>query len=262
MTPPTGMNIGAAGALSPEAQSQALENVLAIQAAPSKVALNQAQARHLNELGTFEQNAGLQLLNTILGIQGRQGRAPARVALNVNEKGEATSPRDRHYWTVDPYSGERLAYIGPVTSPAPQGADRKTTGSDLDAFFRYRAPSYWNEAMTPRTPTESARGILSELTDPVTGTIRPERFLARLSPESRSVLIQELLQTFPESPIAQNLSRLYGNQKNQVAEVSSVGELSGMPVGSRFYVTGQPDKVYIWTGYDNKGKPTYEEWTP
>jgi len=265
---PSGLGVGAAGALGPQETTALLQNVLETQAAPSKIALNQAQTEHLKNLGTFEQQAGLQLLDRLLWLEG-QGSSSAypRVALNVGPDGKQTDARDRHYWVVHPQTGERLSYIGPVTSPEPEGgAGGKTTGADLDAFFRYSAPQFWQEATSPRTTNENSAKILAELTDPVTGTVRPERFLARLSPKSRVQMIDQMLETFPNSPIVQNLAKTYKTQAT-VPQGGDVPNSNGRVVdnkyidpltGLKYNIESQGSTVYIVNPADGKRYP----WTP
>jgi len=107
--------------LSPELQSAAVKQALEIQAAPLDAAYKSALTNQLLSQPSFEQRAGLQLMNTLLGKSG-PGAGPGlqRVSLNVGPDGKQTSPRDKHIWSYNPQTGQPEEYIGPDTQAAPQ----------------------------------------------------------------------------------------------------------------------------------------------
>lgn len=120
--------------MSPAEQNVAFQRALDIEAQPSEILLNTARAQQAGRTPTFEQAANLQLANTALNGLLRRATASGRgqiVSLNEGPEGERTSARDRHAWLINPQTGERIAYLGPNTSPDPVGG----TGSIEDRRF-------------------------------------------------------------------------------------------------------------------------------
>lgn len=185
-----------------------------IQAAPLDAAYKTALTEHYMDMPTWEQRAKVQWINTVLGKRDATQKSLQRVTLNIGPDGKKTSSRNKHIWSIDPITNER-EYIGPYTTPTPVstgGGKGKTTSADINTFFRYAIPKFWDKVMTPRTKFEDMTSNLETVTDRTTGAIIPEKFMARLEPKDQRDLIGMLSRTFPGSPITQNLSRLYNAQ--------------------------------------------------
>ncbi len=90
-----------------------------IQAAPQDAAYKAALTEYYQGMPSFEQKAGLQLLNTLLGKTERAGPGMQRVTLNRGPDGKQTSPRDKHIWSFNPATGQPDQYIGPATQAPP-----------------------------------------------------------------------------------------------------------------------------------------------
>lgn len=91
----------------------------------------------MNQPG-FEERAGLQLATAMIphvfGNQGQQRLMPQ--AINVDAEGNESAARRKHIWMVDPTTGQRVSYVGPITSPDPQPrtlTGGRTASSELSA---------------------------------------------------------------------------------------------------------------------------------
>lgn len=114
----------AAAALSPELQGKLLEQTLAATSQPSSILLKEAQARQLDKTPTFaerfEGEAALKVLDSILKQE--RPNDPVKGNFRALAVGPNGNPSNQpHEWLVDPTSGRRIAYIGPLVER--QGAD-------------------------------------------------------------------------------------------------------------------------------------------